>query len=219
MTCSSVYCFSHVPIFQSLEPEQFEQVSQMITRQVYQKGEYVAMAGDLKKCLFIIRKGCVKIVKQMQDGQEHIVRFGKAGDFFGDTTLFSDMPLTTSIEALEETHICKINGDDLKALFQQNPTVLFKIASEMSKRVDLMEENMIDICHRDVAKRIASFLVKFSDSQPITISKQDIASYLGTTRESVSRKLSDFQRAGWIKVKRSGIYVEKVEELNKLIEM
>ena len=219
MTCSSTYCFSHVPIFQSLKPEQFEQVSQMITRQVYQKGEYVAMAGDLKKCLFIIRQGRVKIVKPMLDGQEHIVRIGEAGDFFGDTTLFNDMPLTTNIEALEETHICMINGDELKALFEQNPAVLFKMATEMSRRIDVIQENISDICHRDVATRVASFLVKFSDSQPITISKKDMASYIGTTRESISRKLSDFQRAGWIKVERNGIYVEELDELNKMVEV
>ena len=219
MTCSSTYCFSHVPIFKSLKPEQFEQVSQMITRHVYQKGEYVAMAGDLKKCLFIVRQGRVKIVKPMVDGKEHIVRIGEAGDFFGDTTLFSDMPLTTNIEALEETHICMINGDELKALFAQNPDFLFRMATVMSKRIDVIQENISDICHRDVATRVASFLVKFSDSQPITISKKDMASYLGTTRESVSRKLSDFQRAGWIKVERNGIYVEALDELNNMVEM
>ena len=216
MTCSNTYCFSNVPIFQSLKPEQFEQVSKMITRRVYQKGEYVAMAGDLKKCLFIIRQGRVKIVKPMLDGQEHIVRIGEASEFFGDTTLFNNMPLTTNIEALEETHICMINGDELKELFEKNPSILFTMATEMSKRIDLIHENLSGIYHRDVATRVAAFLIKFSNNQPITMSKKDMASYLGTTRESVSRKLSDFQRNGWIKVDRQGIYIHNLAELNKM---
>ena len=219
MTCSKTYCFSNVPIFQSLKPEQFEQVSNMITRRVYQKGEYVVMAGDLKKCLFIIRQGRVKIVKPMLDGQEHIVRIGEAGEFFGDTTLFNNMPLTTNIEALEETHICMINGDELKELFEKNPAILFTMATEMSKRIDTIHENLSGIYHRDVATRVASFLIKFSNSQPITMSKKDMASYLGTTRESVSRKLSDFQRNGWIKVSRHGIYIDNLDELNRITNM
>lgn len=217
MTCSTTYCFSNVPIFQSLKPEQFEQVSKMITSRVYEKGEYIAMAGDMKKCLFIIRQGRVKIVKPMQDGQEHIVRIGEVGDFFGDTTLFNNIPLTTNIEALEETSICMINGDELKNLFEENPGILFTVATEMSKRIDLIQENISDICYRDVASRVAAFLVKFSSKQPITMSKKDMASYLGTTRESVSRKLSDFQRNGWIQVDRQGIYVLNKDELNQII--
>ena len=205
-------------MFQSLKPEQFEQVAKMITRRVYEKGEYIAIAGDMKKCLFIIRQGRVKIIKPMADGQEHIVRIGEAGDFFGDTTLFNNMPLTTNIEALEETHICQINGDELKELFEKNPAILFTMATEMSKRIDTIQDNISDICHRDVASRVASFLIKFSVNKPITMSKKDIASYLGTTRESVSRKLSDFQRNGSIKVDRHGIYIEDIDRLYHLIE-
>lgn len=216
MTCSTSYCFSNIPIFKSLEPGQFEQVSKMITRQAYQKGEFIAMAGHLRKHLFIIRKGRVKIVKPMLDGQEHIVRICEAGDFFGDTTLFNNMPLSTNIEALEATHICMINGDELKQLFKENPDILFTVATEMSKRIDDIQDNISDICHRDVASRVAAFLVKYSAQQPITVSKKDMASYLGTTRESVSRKLSDFQRNGWIQVDRNGIYVLNKQQLEEM---
>ncbi|WP_107838495.1 Crp/Fnr family transcriptional regulator [Metasolibacillus meyeri] len=219
MICPSTYCFSHVPIFQNLKPEEFEKISKMITRHVFKRGEHILLAGDIKKSLFIIRKGQVKIVKLLPNGQEQIVRISGAGDFFGDTTLFNNLPLTTNVEAIEETYICMINGDELKQLLAQNPNILFKILQEMSMRIDAIEENISEICHCDVEARVASFLVRHHDeagTQPITMSKKDIASYLGTTRESISRKLSDFQRAGFIKIERNNIYIENIEGLNEL---
>lgn len=60
MTCSRTYCFSHIPIFQNLKSKEFEKTSKRITCHVFKRGEYILLAGGIKKG---IRKGLVKVVK------------------------------------------------------------------------------------------------------------------------------------------------------------
>ena len=173
------------------------------------------MAGDYDAKLFIIRQGRVKVVKPLVDGNEQIIRILNEGDFFGDTSVFHDQPYTTNIEALEVTHICMLDGAEVKAILAKSPNVLFEILKQLSLRIEDIEHNMSEICHRDVASRVASFLIrqKSEDSYVDNVSKKDMASILGTTRESISRKLSQFQRDEIIQIDKERIHIKNEQEL------
>ena len=220
MACQTKYCFSHVPIFQNLQEEEFAQIAQMITRRTYHKGEYILLAGDERKTLFIIRSGRVKIVKPLIDGSEQLIRISQDGDFFGDAMLFQEAPLAVNVEAMEATEICVLDGEELKKLLAKTPTILFKIVEQLTTRIDAMETNLSEICHKEVGPRVASFLLKNYDESETTylLPKKDMASLLGTTRESVSRKLSEFQRAGYIEVDNNMIRLVNVTALSQIAQ-
>lgn len=221
MICSSNYCFSHVPIFQNLKRDEMDQITQMIQRQTYQRGQLILMAGESKKMLFIVRSGKVKVVRPLEDGSEQILRLVNPGDFFGDTTLFQTSPLSTTVEAIEETDICIIDGNQLKAFLEKTPTVLFKILEQLTLRLETVEDNLSAICHKEVGSRVAHYLIKQMEVQNkstflLSESKKDIASLLGTTRETVSRKLSEFQKRGYIEINRNFITIHQTSALRRL---
>lgn len=220
MACQTKYCFAHVPIFQNLQEEEFTQIAHMITRRTYRKGEYILLAGDERQTLCIIRSGRVKIVKPLMDGSEQLIRISQDGDFFGDAMLFQETPLAVNVEAMEPTEICVLDGEELKKLLAKTPTILFEMVAQLMSRIDAMATNLSEICHKEVGPRVASFLLKNYDKAETThlLPKKDMASLLGTTRESVSRKLSEFQRAGYIEMDKNTIRLVNVIALSQIAQ-
>lgn len=178
-----------------------EQVSKIITPQYYAKQEFILFAGNYEKKLFILREGKAKVSYISKCGREQIIRFIEPGDFFGDETLFKDEPLPYTIEAVEATRICALDGDELKRIVEKNPSTLFKIIEQLITRADDLEERLCQITQMEVEQRLADFIFKQSCVDGcVSVHRRDLASLLGTTRETLSRKLSLFQKKGYIYV-------------------
>lgn len=203
MYCTASYCFSNVPIFKQLAQEDMDFVKSLIVREHYDKGARIISAGAQQRKLFVVRSGKVKIIKLLADGCEQIVRIVETNEYFGETELFQEGPLTVDIEALERTELCMIDGDVLKQFLLARPQMMMQMLSQLSKRIEKMEHTLSIISRKEVDARVADYLLQQMYQQNSTtfflpLAKKDIAALLGTTRESVSRKLSLFQKNNWL---------------------
>ena len=222
MSCLDKYCFSKVPIFQNLQASEMQEISRMITRQHYDKGDIILLAGERKKKLFIVRQGSVKVAHISTDGREYIARILEKGDFFGDVTLFNDEPQKATIEALEQTEICSLDGDELMTTLADTPIILFHMLAQLSARLEEAENRFSEVIHKEVGERLAAFILKSavaanSDTFLLKTSKKDLAALLHTSRETLSRRLSAFQKEQYIEVKGREITIINYEKLGKLL--
>ena len=198
------YCISLVPIFNHLEEEQMDEVMALIHSKSYKKGEDIYQTGNASDALYIVRRGRVKIYRISESGKEQILRILNPGDFTGELALFNESVHDAFASALVDTDICMIKRNDLQNLLLKYPNISMKILSELSHRLAQSETQTTRATER-VELRIALFLVESIDhnskSDVITLpmSKKDLASYLGTTPETISRKLLEFEDAGLIK--------------------
>ncbi len=198
------YCISLVPIFNHLEEEQMDEVMALIHSRSYKKGEDIYQTGNASDALYIVRRGRVKIYRISESGKEQILRILNPGDFTGELALFNESVHDAFASALVDTDICMIKRNDLQNLLLKYPNISMKILSELSHRLAQSETQTTRATER-VELRIALFLVESMDhnskSDVITLpmSKKDLASYLGTTPETISRKLLEFEDAGLIK--------------------
>jgi CRP/FNR family transcriptional regulator len=198
------YCISLVPIFNHLEEEQMVEVMALIHSRSYKKGEDIYQTGNASDALYIVRRGRVKIYRISESGKEQILRILNPGDFTGELALFNESVHDAFASALVDTDICMIKRNDLQNLLLKYPNISMKILSELSHRLAQSETQTTRATER-VELRIALFLVESMDhnskSDVITLpmSKKDLASYLGTTPETISRKLLEFEDAGLIK--------------------
>lgn len=198
------YCISLVPIFNHLEEEQMDEVMALIHSKSYKKGEDIYQTGNASDALYIVRRGRVKIYRISESGKEQILRILNPGDFTGELALFNESVHDAFASALVDTDICMIKRNDLQNLLLKYPNISMKILSELSHRLAQSETQTTRATER-VELRIALFLVESMDhnskSDVITLpmSKKDLASYLGTTPETISRKLLEFEDAGLIK--------------------
>ena len=196
-------CIEIVPIFSSLSADEMLEVAGITSQKTYEKGEMIYMAGEKGEKLRVIHTGKVKISRVSDSGKEQVIRILEPGDFMGELSLFSPVPLTDNGEAMEKTTVCIIAGEKIKELMKKYPAIAFKVMEELSKRLEKAENLIEGISLHGVEKRLAAALIKMSNSKGeviLNMSKGDFASYMGMSQETLSRKLSNFQDMGLIKL-------------------
>lgn len=203
MSCehSEKNCIEIVPIFGNLTFDEMMEVASITTAKDYEKGELIYGQGDIGDKLYVIHKGRVKISRISANGKEQVIRVVGPGDFLGELTLFSSMPLTENAEVMEKTHLCLIEGKKLKGIMEKYPTIAFKVMEELSKRLEVAENLIEDINLHSVETRLAQGLLKMKNDDNeviLNMTKGDLASQLGMSQETLSRKLSLFQNQGLI---------------------
>ncbi len=198
------------------------EISQVAVSKKLKKGELLFHSDELSEHLFIVHKGLVKMYRITENGKEQIIRFVEEGDFIGELSLFSKTMTTSYAEAMEDTEICTIQQHDIHQLLLSYPTISLKILEEFTSRLHETESLIEKLNSQDVEKRVAGYLVELIEGQEETmtihlpIRKGDLASYLGTSQETLSRRLSAFQNQGLIELKgQRKIIVKQLEQLRK----
>lgn len=214
-------CIEIVPIFNTLTYDEMMEVARITVARSYKKGEMVYMAGDRGEKLFVIHKGKVKISRLSHTGKEQVIRILGPGDFMGELSLFVHGPLTDNAEVLEDTTVCIIDGEKLKNLMAKYPTIAFKVLEELSSRLERAENLIEHLGVHDVETRIVEMLLDLANDEGevvLNMSKGDLASHIGMSQETLSRKLSYFQDMGWIKqIGHRKIVILDEENLRSLI--
>lgn len=218
---SHASCIEHVPIFASLSREERMEIVEIASSRSFEKGETVYRAGDKGGTLFVLHTGRVKLYRLNASGKEQVLRFVKPGEFIGELSLFSSLPLTDNAQVLEATTMCVLQGERLKGLMAKYPSIAFKVMDELSRRLEKAENRIEDISLSSVTKRVAGALLELSDGKQeflLPMTKGDLASQLGMTQETLSRKLAALQEDGLILLKgyRKIIIKDKsaLEEIN-----
>lgn len=197
-------CVSIVPIFNHLEEDEMNSIVKTTQHIGVQKGEVLYRAGDHSNSLYIVHKGKVKVYRLTETGKEQVIRILTPGEFTGELALFKESIHDVFAEAMEKTEICSIQRSHLQAFLQQHPNISWKMLNEFSKRLETAEHQLTSFATENAETRIALYLAhqaEESRSKEITLSlsRKDLASYLGTTPETISRKLAKFEDEGWIR--------------------
>lgn len=214
-------CVSLVPIFNHLEPHQLAEIMKSVQSMSVKKGEIIYHSGDTSDSVYIINRGQIKVYRLAESGREQVVRILNPGDFTKELALFKQTVHQTYAEAIIDSDICLIRGADLQKILLEYPTITLEILTEFSTRLDTAERQTTRLATEKVEVRIALYLAESLDSgekasNKITLpmSKKDLASYLGTTPETLSRRLSDFEAAGYIKQEgQRGITILELDDL------
>lgn len=138
--CQHQVCAKRVPIFSNLSPQEINEVTKLIHRKKYARGELIVMEGSRLDSLIIINKGQVKAYRDTLEGKEQILYIFSQGDFFGEKNLFRNQEASYSIEALEEINICAIKKSDFQLLLNQHPRICIKIMEELCNRLERLEK-------------------------------------------------------------------------------
>jgi CRP/FNR family transcriptional regulator len=206
LTCGHKHCAKKVSLFSNLNEEDLDQVVQLITRRRLIKGETVFRIGDSSDSLYIVNSGSLKVFCLNRDGREQILYLLKEGEFLGDVHLLKSGTFDYEATALEETHLCVIRKADFDRLILERPEISIKLLAYAHDRIVDLEELIQTLTTNDADARLASLLISLAKSSGVqteegievalTISREDMARYIGLTRETISRKLGQFSSAG-----------------------
>lgn len=215
-------CIDIVPIFHHLSEEEMSEIASITFEREYRKGETVYRVGDKRGELYVLHTGLVKVYRLSPDGREQVLRTVGPGDFLGELSLFSMNTQTDSAVALETSRMCVIAWDRLRSLMQRIPSIAFKVMEELSSRLEQTETLLERTNLNSVEQRLASYLLEQSQGRvqfTLGLSKGDLASLLGMTFETLSRKLSSFQQEGVIELEgRRNVRILDREALGDIVD-
>jgi CRP-like cAMP-binding protein len=161
----------------------------------YKKGETIFQEGTPVKGIYFLYNGKVKVHKHWGTDKDLIVRFAQKGDILGHRGLGGERLYTVSATALEDTTICYTDMSFFEASLKVNPTLTLKLMQFYADELQEAERKMRNLVHMDVKSRLADSLLVISrlhKNTQFTISRQDLASFAGTTYETIYRNLQEF---------------------------
>lgn len=228
--CNHKYCAKKVSLFASLSDNDLNKVVNLITKKSFEKGDIIFSEGELFDKLFIINNGSIKIYTYTKDGKEQILYILKEGEFLGDLNLLKNDIFKFNAMALESTNMCIIHKDDFDILIKTNPEISIKILEYAHDRIASLENLVQTLTTKDVEVRLASLLINLSSTFGIKtdigieitlpLTREDMANFIGVTRETVSRKLSYFQSQNIIEIfENKIILIKDIDVLKELVQI
>jgi CRP-like cAMP-binding protein len=176
----------HLTQFVSISNDEFELILSQAKRRTLKKNQLLLEAGDLSASDFFILAGCVKQYHLDQGGHEHVSQYAFPGWWIGDWhAILSKGPSAYHIEAMALTEALQFTVTSLELLFQQLPQLerYFRI---IFQRGFAAQQRRILWLQMPLKERYMEFAQIYGYFEKM-LSQRDIASYLGTTRESLSR--------------------------------
>ena len=207
--CNHTLCAKKVPIFSFLSQEELKKIVDMTGHKSYKKGDLLCSEGEKSDTLFIINEGGVKISKLTKDGKEQIIHILTSGDFFGELSLFSNNETYNfDVYAISDLKICTLTKRNMDEILMNNPEISLKLLQVITKRLTQTENLAQNLATNDAEIRIAYMLLEFAEKYGVPtdqglqvklpINREEMANYVGVTRETISRKLSIFEELGII---------------------
>jgi len=193
--------------------------------QNYKSGELVYAQDSNMNHAYYVKSGLLKIYRNGVKGEQQIVRLVKEGSLIGFHSMLSDEPEVTGCESLTDSQVCIIPGDRLKETMKQEKALSELIMKQTCEELKQTCNSMIELSQKTVRGRLANLFLKLQelfqakDDEPIplVISRVDMARWIGTSKESVSRLITEFKEDGVLSFSRSEIKINSKEKLTKIV--
>jgi len=200
------------------------QLSDQYDVESYSKKQALYQESKRPRYLYYLVKGKVKGFKTHEDGKEYITDLFTDGDFIGYPALIEDKNYDDSAVVLEDAEIMQIPKEDFLHMMYSNMDIAAKFIRIITQNVKEKEERLLNLAYSSLRKRVAKALVdirqKFNtenQNNPLEISREDFAHYVGTATESLIRTLSDFKSEKLIEIKDGKISIINLEKLKNLL--
>jgi DNA-binding response OmpR family regulator len=187
--------------------------------------------GKRAKYLYLLKSGKIKAFRINEDGKEYITNLYIPGDYIGYLPLLENKSYEDSAIVLEDAEVALFPKDEFVDALYRDLTVAGKFIRLIALNVTEKEERLLSLAYDSLRKRVAKGLLdihaKFAESQAdtrtdgsrvaLSISREDIAQYIGTATESLIRTLSDFKAEKLIEIQDGKVHIKDVQKLEHLL--
>jgi CRP-like cAMP-binding protein len=190
-------------VFTNFPAKDYEEMTKHARKEKYKKGETIFREGGFPSGIYYILEGKVKKYKVDNFEKEQIIYVANTGELIGYHAVLSTERYPDSATALEECIILFIPKEDFIRVLEQSPILSSRLLKMLSHEFTVLSNSITIFAQRPVRERLAIALIvlreKFKKGNPegqpiaINISREDIASMAGTTRENVVRLLREFK--------------------------
>ena len=218
--------FKSESVLTDLPADDFELLTANKTVKQYEKGEVIFREGSFPPGIFFIIEGKVKKYKLDKDGKEHIIYVADTGELLGYHAVLAESRYPDSAAALENSKIAFVPKEDFLETLQHSSVLSRRLLKTLSHEFGVMANGLSMLTQQSVRERLALQLIVLRenykvDFQPgmsveINMSRNDLASLVGTVKENVVRVLTEFKEEGILTTKGRKIIIHDVNKLIKI---
>lgn len=166
------------------------------------------------------------MTKLSANGKDQIVKLNQKGELLGQRSLISDEPANLSAIAVEDMEVCFIPKSEIIGFFNQNNAFSMSLMKSVCGDLKDADDMMVNLAQKNVKERLAQTLLyleeKFGvledNSLRLQLSREEIASIIGTATESCIRLLSEFKKLGLIELNGKKITILDKAKLKRMVE-
>ena len=217
-------------LFCDLPDNTVKQLQEIKATSVYPKGALLFLEGQPPRGVFILCTGRAKLSTTSAEGKTLILRVAEPGEVLGLTSVIAGTPYEAMAETLEPTQANFISQADLIRFIDQHSEVGMKVAHQLTHNCKCAYDEVRSLgLSSSVPQKIAKLLMKWSEHPlplpdrksneipiRVTLTQEEIAQFLGTSRETVSRVLGDFRKKGWLRIRGATWFLANKAALEKL---
>ncbi len=214
-----------LPLFSELNVADLKKITAISQVIRFKKSQTIFYEGDYYTGFYILLNGSVKVSKYSSDGKETVIHLIEPLDAFGDIPLFEGGDHPVNAETLSDSVLLFIPKKEFLNLLSNNSNLSIKMLTGFAKRMRFLTKKVEELTTKEITSRLAVFLVdeikkSGKDKLPepfikLTIPKKNIASYLGTITETLSRTFKKLQDEKIIRVSGKTIFVSDFDKLKE----
>lgn len=221
---SSVWYLEEVNLFEHFCPLKNAQKDyDQHSKRAYKKGEFIYFSDDLSDKVFFIHEGAVKIASYTDEGDEMIKAVLGPGEVFGELAVFGEERRNDYAKAMENTEVCILDREKVADLMSDTSGFRKFMMAMMGRRVIYSQKRMESLLFKDAKTRIAEYVLSQAERKGKQVGEilevknhlthQEIASFTGTSRQTVTTVLNQLREAGLIDFNRKIFSIHNVQGL------
>ena len=202
-------------LFQRLSPDQLASLESSCRMRQFPRGAPVYLPADAADGVLLLAKGRVKIGSYTEEGKQTILAFIEPGELFGELSLMGAEDREEYAEAVEKSAVILISNEVMQGLLAENPAVSLGVTKLFGLRRRRIERRLKYLLFRSNRERLVHLLLELAEQYGqqtgssvalgIKLSHQDLASIIGSTRETVTVVLGELQIEGLLELGRRKI--------------
>ena len=229
LTDEKLWHLQHCPLFSGISRQEMEHLRNVTIMVKLEPEDRILSDADDPNAIWFIKEGLMSLTYGDADGKDATVLLLGPGDLFGGMEGAENLDYSQNLAALKPTVLCRMTQIQMEGLLNKHPEIGYRITKFSWRRIARLQQRLAEIMTKSVRVRLATMLVNLSTdygadlpeggrSVGLTITHDDLARLVGSSREMVSKVMSSFRDEGFIRSSRKQINITDLPGLQQMAE-
>lgn len=214
-----LWFLSKINLFTDLDRSALAALEGISPLRAIPSGDLFLRPGEASSALYLLKRGRVRLYRLLVDGHKVTLAILREGNVFGATDMVALGTEDMYAEAMDDVLICAMRREGVERLMAAHPWGGLRLIMVLSQRVRELHALMEGMAHQDVRRRLVHLLLHFTEDFGVAdgdfirvdapVTHEDLATLIGSTRETVTTTLSRLSREGVVRARRRQVSVHR----------
>ena len=230
LTDEKLWHLQHCPLFSGISRQEMEHLRDVTVMVKLEPEDRILADPEDPNAIWFIKEGLMSLTYGDADGKDATVLLLGPGDLFGAMEGAEDLDYSQNLAALKPTVLCRMTRQQMDTLLHKYPDLGFRLTKFSWRRIARLQQRLAEIMTKSVKVRLATLLLNLAEeygedladgtrSVGLTITHDDLARLVGSSREMVSKVMGGFRERDLVRSSRKQVSLLDREALRRTIEV